>query len=653
MKRFPLLHLIIFLTVVASVAKEPDLPKSFAWTIDPTLGTRLPADMDTSYINYAQKYVPADQTVAFATTGNYGGPGETLIFFERQYADNFFFLNSVDRWLPSPETFKFYNTRIPMTLLSYNFGGSKVNSQDRLHADFSGNINSRAQVGALIDYLHSKGMYANQAAKDLSWGFNGSYFGERFQWQGMYYHFNYATRDNGGITDDRYITDPGELQGGNTNIDVRNIPTNLTSAQTKLRGGRLLSNAQYHLGYYYEKAIDDSTSVDCFQPVSSIFWTLDYLDAKHGFVNKNSQNDRDFWQNTYLVNGSTNDRSSYWSLTNVAGISLHEGFHKYAPMGLAVYLKHTYRHITQMRDTLDQLALPPGIDALPFSPDDIKEKTGENHIWIGAQLSRRNGRILNYQADAEIGVVGGSAGEVTLSGDITTNIPLFGDTMSIQAAAKFTNLTPPLLYERYLSNHFAWNNDFSMTRRLRIGGGISYPKTGTAIDVGVENMQNYIYFNSLALPTQHRGNVSVFHAALNQDIRLGPVTWANRLIFQTSSNQTVVPLPKFAVYSNLYVTFRVARVLYVQAGIDCDYYTSYKSVAYQPATMVFYNQDEAQCGNYPFMNLYVNMKLKRTHFYLMFSHINQGLTGNNYFSMPGYPLNPRKFQLGIAIDFMN
>ena len=96
----------------------------------------------------------------------------------------------------------------------------------------------------------------------------------------------------------------------------------------------------------------------------------------------------------------------------------------------------------------------------------------------------------------------------------------------------------------------------------------------------------------------------------------------------------------------------MARVLDVQLGVDCDYYTKYKSVAYQPATMAFYNQREADCGNHPFVNAYINFKLSKTRFYVMFSHLNQGLFGgDNWFAMPGYPLNPRRFQLGLSIDF--
>ena len=54
------------------------------------------------------------------------------------------------------------------------------------------------------------------------------------------------------------------------------------------------------------------------------------------------------------------------------------------------------------------------------------------------------------------------------------------------------------------------------------------------------------------------------------------------------------------------------------------------------------------------LEVYMNFKLSKTRFYVMFSHVNQGLFGgDNWFSMPGYPLNPRRFQLGLSIDFAN
>ena len=155
------------------------------------------------------------------------------------------------------------------------------------------------------------------------------------------------------------------------------------------------------------------------------------------------------------------------------------------------------------------------------------------------------------------------------------------------------------------------------------------------------------------LPEQHGGNVQVFSARLRQKLHVGILHWDNDIVYQTTSNDRVVPLPKLALRSNLYLWFKIAKVLQVQFGVDCDYYTRYYAPGYQPATMAFYNQREIMVGNYQFMNLYANFRLKKARFYVMFSHINQGLMGRNYFSMPHYPMNPRRFQMGVSVDFAN
>ena len=142
-------------------------------------------------------------------------------------------------------------------------------------------------------------------------------------------------------------------------------------------------------------------------------------------------------------------------------------------------------------------------------------------------------------------------------------------------------------------------------------------------------------------------------ASLQQNFRVGVLNWNNKVTFQTSSDQSVIALPKLSVYSNLFLRFKVAKVLHVDFGVDCSYYTKYYAPNYQPATMAFTNQQQVKVGNYPFMNVYANMKLKRARFYIMMSHVNQGLTGKNYFAMPHYPMNPRRFQMGVSVDFCN
>ncbi len=205
----------------------------------------------------------------------------------------------------------------------------------------------------------------------------------------------------------------------------------------------------------------------------------------------------------------------------------------------------------------------------------------------------------------------------------------------------------------YVSNHFIWASDSGKIRRFTVGGKLNIPHTRSFINVGVENVQNLIYFDQSGMPVQNGGSVQVFSASLQQNFKAGILHWNNSLTYQTSTDDRVLPLPKFSVYSNLYLLFKVSKVLHVQFGVDCDYYARYYAPSYQPATTAFCNQHEIKIGNYPFMNLYANMKLSKTRFFVLFSHINQGLMGKDYFSMPHYPLNPRKFQIGVSIDFAN
>lgn len=650
--RLPVIIVCAVSALVKSAADAPDLDNSsYAWRLSEPLGSEVRVDMDSLLFNYGQRSVPAMQTDAYASTGNLGAEGVSLVYFDRAPASDFFFRDALAQWLPQRDNMLFYNTRIPLTILSYNFGGSKTTGQDRLKADFSGNINPRAQVGAMVDYLHSKGSYANQAAKHLSWGVSGSYLGERYQFQGYYYHYNSLNNENGGITDDRYITDPAAVQGGLTSVDTKNIPTRLSQASSRLVGGQLLLCNKYNLGFHRDVEMAD-TVVSEFVPVTSILWDFNFTQARHGFNNLNASQGNEFWADRYLSPDVTYDRSSYYSVKNTFGLSLLEGFNRWAKAGLSAFVVHEYTHFKQdpysvLDDSADATSLTP-LPAGTYPP-----AKGLNMAWVGAQLARRSGRILNYEATGQIGFLGEAAGEVRVDGHVDTRFSLLSDTVSLKAYGHFSNLTVPYLLRHYISNHFAWDNDFGMTRRLRFGGELALDRVGTHLNIGVENVQNLVYFNADCLPSQHSGSVQVFSASLRQRLHFKALHFDNSITYQKSADNVVIPIPQLVVYSNLYLYFRLAKVMQVQFGIDCSYYTKYKAPGYQPATMAFYNQQSVECGNFPYMNFYVNMKLKRARFYLMMSHVNQGMFGDNYFSIPGYPLNPRKFQLGISVDFMN
>lgn len=639
-------------------AKRQKVEPSYAWTISEPLGLHFPGTIDTLQYNYFRSVVPSLVSNAYATTGNYGAQGQNQIFFDRQPYSEFFFEDALSAWLPTVSNQVYYNTRIPMTIMSYTFGGNRYSNQDRFQTLFSGNVNKAIQVGAAIDYLYSKGSYDAQSDKDITWRLFGSYIGDRYEMQAFYNNYNFLTKESGGITDDRYITDPAEVQGGVTKVDTKTIPTNLTNAHSQVWGKEFYMNHRYKVGYYkhWNDTLPDTIIAQKeYVPVTSFIWTMNYKSNKHMFLNEQASEDKEFFGDVnYLCNDGTRDYTKGSRFTNTIGIDLLEGSRSWAKFGVSAYATYEMRRYTQPLDTVT--GLPVDETSLTPLPEgfSIPDKETDNVAWVGGQLTKRNGSILTYDADARFGVLGSVVGDFRVVGNVHTKIKMLGDSVRLSAYGYLKNEEVPYFMKRFKSNHYVWNNDFGKMRRFRAGGKLYVPHTSTNINVGYETLQNYVYFNEAGVPAQSSSAVHVLNATLDQHLRAGILNWDNSVTYQTSSNENVLALPKLAVYSNLYLLFKVSGVLHVQFGVDCNYYTKYYAPAYNPATATFHNQHEVKCGNFAFMNAYANMKLKKTRFFVMFSHFNQGMFGgDNYFSSPHYPLNPRRLQMGLSVDFTN
>ncbi len=636
-----------------SKAKKQRVEPSYAWSVSEPLGLHYPSTIDTIHLDYHRTMVPSLVSDAWLTTGNYGAPGQNQIFFERPLMGEFFFEDAIGAWMHDTGTMRYYNTRIPMTLLSHSTGGDKYSNLDRTQLEFSGNVNRKTQVGGAIDYIYSKGSYDVQADKDFTWRLYGSHMGDRYELQTFFNHYNYTTKESGGIYNDLYITDPAEVQGGVTKVDNKSIPTLLSSAHSHLEGSQLWLNQRYKVGFYrYRRDSVTDTIIDrTYVPVTSFIWTLDFKHGKHQFLNSSGWEDTTFFNHTYLSLNGTDETTNYWRLRNTVGVSMLEGFNKYAKFGFSVYGTHEVRRYTQVTDSVTGTVLPEGLEVMPAA---VPHRTTQNLMWLGGQLTKQRGSLLRYNATAQFGVLGDAAGEIDLTGDVTTRFKMLGDSVSITGYGYFKNLAVPYLLQDYVSNHYVWHNDFSKTKRVRVGGELDIPFSWTNVNVGYETLNDFIYWDADGLPAQHSGAIHVLSARFRQGLHFKAFNWDNSVTLQTSSNERVLPLPKFAVYSNVYTRFIIARVLHVQLGVDGNYYTKYYAPVYNPATMTFRSQQEQKCGDFAIMNLYANFKMKQARFFVAWTHFNQKLhSGDAYFATPHYPLNPARFQIGVSVNFVN
>lgn len=630
-------------------------PKPTAWTLTTPLGFHQESEIDTLQYNYQRQTIPSMVTDAYACTSNMGGEGIDLLYFSRRERSDFFFADALAPWVPHLRTQKFYNVYTPMTLLSYNWGGGSDTHQDRVKGEFAGNVNQNIGVGLFADYIHSKGSYANLAVKNFSFGGTVYYTGNRYEMQAMYQQYNSLNQENGGISNPGYILDPASLQGGVSKVETTSIPVNLSNAFNRLTGARFFTTQAYKLGYWRDVEVNDTLVKPEFVTHTKIIYSLEYTHDRHAFRDFSLAECREFWGRNYLNPDVTSDVTTLNTVTNTIGLAMVEGFRKWARFGLGAYASIEHKRYSLPSATDPEYAWGTGnpeLTPLPDGIDDIR-RNNETILWVGGRLEKTRGAILRYDADARFGLTGDYAGDFNIKGGLKTNIPLWRDTLSVAARGELLNSTPSWLLKHYVSNLFAWNNKFSRTRSLKVDGTVAYPKTGTSLSAGFANIRNYIYFGNNSMPAQAGSPVSVFSVSLDQKLNLGILHWDNRLTYQETSDATVLPLPRLTVYSNLYLQFTAFNVLHLQIGADCDYYTRYCGLAYQPALMSFHTQQHTNLGDYAFCNAYINAQLYQTRFYIMMSHVNQGWFGNNYFSLPGYPANPRRLMLGISIDFAN
>jgi hypothetical protein len=332
-----------------------------------------------------------------------------------------------------------------------------------------------------------------------------------------------------------------------------------------------------------------------------------------------------------------NDHTSAWRLRNTLALSLREGFQDWVKSGFTAFVFFEKRTFI-----------------LPGDSVVGTEKFDEFSTFIGAELSKKQGSLFTYDARGEFCIVGSDLGEFRLTGDARSQFPLLGKTASLQATGYIKNVVPAFYQRHHHGRYFWWDNPLKNVQRVYVGGTVGLEQTRTRLSVGVESIQNFVYIDTLGVPNQYGSNLQVITGRLKQDFRYRALGWDNELVYQLSSNRDVLPLPELSAYSNLYVTFKIAKVLSVQMGADVHYHTSYYAPYYEPATQQFQCQDKIKIGNYPLINAYLNFHLKQARFFLTGYNLGSILIENPaYFSMPHYPLNPMVIKMGVAVMFNN
>ena len=401
----------------------------------------------------------------------------------------------------------------------------------------------------------------------------------------------------------------------------------------------------------------DATMKKEYVPVTSIIHTLELHNYKRIYQAYTAPDDY-YLDRYYNVLGkdSIDDATKHFLVKNTLGLALLEGFNKYMKAGVKAFVTHEYRRYV-MPDTLGETV--------------FQQRWTEHNVSIGGQINKTEGKTLHFNLLGEFWIAGEDASQLRLDFNTDLNFRLWNDTVRVAAKAFFHRLNPSFYYRRYHSQHLWWDrqNDFNQEMHTRIEGNLSYSLTNTRLRLAVEEIQNYTYFgmsydysktgrtNMTASVHQEGGNINLLTAQLFQNFRLGPLNWENIITYQNSSSPDVLPLPALNIFSNLYLKFKIARVLDVELGGNVTYFTKYEAPDFCPMLNQFAVQkntaSRVELGEFPFVDVYANLKLKGVRFFVMMNNVLYSSANRKYFTTPHYPMNGSVMHMGVSWPFFN
>lgn len=539
--------------------KEEEIPIGMhVWTVDRQFGDVTPAVPDTVPFMYRNTLFTNGFEGEYNTTGNQGSPRIARFFTDRDYKEQFIFSQPYDYFVISPEKHHFTNTFSPITNLSYNSCGNKIDGEDHLKVLFAVNANKRLGFGFKFDYIYARGYYQNQSNSHFNYTLHSSYLGDKYDMHFLFSTNHQKVTENGGITDDNYITHPESFSA----FEENEIPVVLNNNWNRFDNHHVFLTHRYKLGFKKKVPMtEEEIKAKKFAMESKKQETRNKETKKQETKNKkhteepvfagrpddaeikgdlpdeekketerikvdadsisslvaNTEKADSIWTKDEFVPVTSFIHTLEWNYFNriyqayTSPKDYYENtfYNRYGGYGNDSIYDHTRYY--NIRNTFG-VALLEGFNkyakaglklfvahefrnfALPDSTD-RRMSYNENSVSVGAALTKTQGKLLHYNLRAETWLAGEDAGQFRIQGTGDLNFRLFNDTVQLIARASVEHNNPTFYYRHYHSKHYWWDTDLDKEIRTRIEGEFSLRRTRTRLRIAFDNINNYIYMS--------------------------------------------------------------------------------------------------------------------------------------------------------------
>ena len=623
---------------------ETRAQKNFAWNINMSKNRIRMTTIDTLLTDFQVDYPFLKKGVGDAYLGNLGAPSVPLAYYDRPVFRDFQMAQPLYSYLYTPENAPYYNVKKPLTQVGYLTAGQRLYAEENITVLHAQNITPSTGFNITFHTMGTKGIYTNQATRDTDFSLGISHNGKRYTGYVGYIFNTIRMKENGGVTDDWYIT-------GTKLDEAFEVPFMLSDAQNLMQNHTFYTFHSY--GIPLRRLTDDDFSM---AGVPAIYvgyslqydrWHRLYTDTYAGMqapdpdggTASNPLPTSPFYDNWYFNATASRDSTFESKLSNRLFVQLQpwdrNGIVGTVDAGVGVDTHHYFQ----------------------FQPEDFlsgnTRGVNRNSFYVYGAVEGKFRKYFDWNGDLRYVPFGYRQNDLEANASAKLSIYFGEHPVSLSGHFGYSLRDPSYWSENYYSNHFIWHNAFQKENETVLDVHLTAPTVNAEAGFYQSVAGNKIYYGPNGAPRQASAPVSVTGIYLRKDFRIGILHLNHRVLMQWSTNQEVVPVPLVSAYLSYFVEFDAVRdVLRLKIGVDGRYNTKYYAFGYNPATGQFYNQRETMIGGYPMLDFYVTAKWKRMRIFLKVAHLSQDFFNTReYFQVLHYPLNRRVFKMGLSWSF--
>ena len=496
------------------------------------------------------------------------------------------------------ENIKFYNVFKPYSELRYS---NTLNTSRYFSVIHAQNIYKNIHLGFQYDVNYTTGSFDKSQIMNQFFNATLRFKNKKETYEGYlgFVRNRAMQNESGGLKSDSSFA-AGEFSSLNA------YPVNLSMAYSKWKSVDAFLVQKFNFG----KLIKDSSIISNL----SLVHELSYFSNARLYVDANPM--EGFYQNFYFDTLKTNDSLSTQRIQN--SLSLRN--EKTIPFEIGI--KHDYVLFADSLNNERSSNFTPfvnlGLDVSGFKLNFLAEYIISNN---------------RYNEDFQIG------GNVEFK--------------NLYANLRLMNRSVDYFYNRYWTNNFKWENDFSKTKMFNTNLGYNH-KEKFAFNIGYFLLNDLVYINNNLLPQQTSKPTSIIQASLLHNLKLGIFNLKGVMTLQKLSSEEAIRVPVFQAKQGISINFKMFKQkLQTQIGFDFRYNTSYFADSFMPAMGAFVHQDKVKIGNYLFTDFFVQAQIDRVKFFVALCHPYAGVFGNEYYLTPHYPSEKLNLRYGVTWMFFD